>query len=1315
MRKIRWIHFSDLHLGDDAATATRLMRRTLPEYVARLNCTFDYAFCSGDIKEWKADYSTAPDYLRKLCEVANTPLDRLFIVPGNHDVDLVIGGKTRDELIAKLTDWKTSVYESNEGLISEDNLSLLQSGREQFTAFIRELLGDDRARRYKNPHFIVTTQHFNILHVDSTLTYGKGHDRDFVIGTGFLLDALKKCNRDLPTILLTHYSFDFLNQSERNYVETILADEGVQLWFAGHEHENLIRWQREKFLECQCGNLALQKGARSCFLTGELDLDTGDGAITVHAWYDGRNWAQYPFARFHSEDDSIYPFQVNISPEHQNNIDISRELARARESFSSLSAAGGFFSGVSLNPTILPDLEYSGKVYINGDANPYPMEQIMDRLWNDATAHPEISPNALILGDGGMGKSTMMYHVCQEMLRRKQLAVYVSLQARESAGESIIDHVLRCLYQTEDGRTKQSFERLTSSRHTHPDLILFIDGFNELTGSGARKYVSEVKALARCPGIQIIISSRLDFLRDYGLSHFGMIHVCDLREHQIEQLFHDRPEDWRNVLAQRNLLTLLRNPMMALLYVSTCPIVEKNLELDYLDWILPIRNASDLLHDYYMAQIAILINRDDIDGIQVFRSVAAIDYVLPAVAHRMEQRGNTFLEEAEFDTVLQTAVDEVNDTCFPKLPEKLQKIKRRFRIYPERLNIDEVYEQIVIEMVLLKAGAGYVAFGHQIFRDYLCAVYLHGCLMRNISVEELWHTEEIHKGVVLYLRNIGNEETWGENGTVSKMLLPYRGVEASDNDWFVRNVLNCWLSAGEGERDLSRLDLRKVSLSDHLKQRFLGTINIDGAWISKETLINDRCHDRIVGLCFSHDNRTMGAVSQNGIVSITNLLTQSQMIVGELHEIGSGTIGFDADDRLIVVTSHGAYCWPTISYDQIESGNAEDIVVLNNTSPDMQTRVNALKKRIQESDLDGIIQCLSENGRYFASGYESGFIQVWDVLTQECIASLSLSDSQIAAAAFSKDGTIAALGSGGKIVQIWDMERQKCSRILYFDHRVSKLRIPKGNNILECQFSDGTYWKVSIDSGEIEQAENPTRKQFISKSLLKQINRNEIADVKSTASGNAIIITKKGTAYTWDERRKKLSVCPKHMSAVTATAICASDDRFAASYSPEIYHADRNDGDRRRLLDGQRLVRTRIVSTGQCQLRIPTKGRSITKLKFFTSNRIILAGYATNGDVLLWELYNRIRYGREIGEWKTVEIIRNNEAEPLECAFPSKDEFISVYTDGTILIRPFSNSPNRTVVSTLPGIDAGVLKWNDLLCSDELKKMLNGYVQREDD
>ena len=40
----------------------------------------------------------------------------------------------------------------------------------------------------------------------------------------------------------------------------------------------------------------------------------------------------------------------------------------------------------------------------------------------------------------------------------------------------------------------------------------------------------------------------------------------------------------------------------------------------------------------------------------------------------------------------------------------------------------------------------------------------------------------------------------GANGTVSQMLKPYRGKEAEENDWFVANVLNCWLSIGDGER-----------------------------------------------------------------------------------------------------------------------------------------------------------------------------------------------------------------------------------------------------------------------------------------------------------------------------------------------------------------------------------------------------------------------------------------------------------------------------------------------------------------------------------
>ena len=112
----------------------------------------------------------------------------------------------------------------------------------------------------------------------------------------------------------------------------------------------------------------------------------------------------------------------------------------------------------------------------------------------------------------------------------------------------------------------------------------------------------------------------------------------------------------------------------------------------------------------------------------------------------------------------------------------------------------------------------------------------------------------------------------------------------------------------------------------------------------------------------------------------------------------------------------------------------------------------------------------------------------------------------------------------------------------------------------------------------------------------------------------------------------------------------------------------------------------------------------------FTSNRIILAGYASNGDILLWELINEIKNGRERGHWESVEIVRNNQAEPIECAFPEgKKTFISAYADGTILIRPFSSSTDRRIIATVPGIDASVFRWRHLNCDEDLFSMLEGY------
>lgn len=304
-------------------------------------------------------------------------------------------------------------------------MTLLRSGQSTFNAFISEFLGAERAEKYTSPHFIITTEHLNILHLDSTITYGKGHNRDFVIGTHALIDALAKRDKTKPTIILTHYSFDFLTQNERNEVENILDSCHVQLWLAGHEHENLIRRQRDKFIECQCGNLALQKGARSCFLTGELDLDTGEGEITVHAWYEGKNWEVYPFARNGSKNDRIYLFHLQFPGDNG----ISREAVKVRR------ANQEFLDQFSVIDELIPEIDelIQGNTDDGGENSEedHTLAKILSYAWNTD------NPHRILIADGGMGKTTMLLKLCRTVGYRFYIFQQSDLLLLESVSRTI--------------------------------------------------------------------------------------------------------------------------------------------------------------------------------------------------------------------------------------------------------------------------------------------------------------------------------------------------------------------------------------------------------------------------------------------------------------------------------------------------------------------------------------------------------------------------------------------------------------------------------------------------------------------------------------------------------------------------------------------------------------------------------------------------------------------------------------------------------------------------------------------------------------
>lgn len=1322
MRRIQWIHFSDLHLNNDVAVETRLMRSKLPEYLAGLGTHFDYAFCTGDIREHSKPYlDTAVSNIKMICDSAGVPIERLFVVPGNHDIDVTDAG--RAELVSKLTDWNNDYYNPHIGSVSADDLDVLSRGRQEFASFTDKLFKDvpNRAAYYhdkQHPHFLLTTEELNILHLDTTLTYSRDNNRNFVVGTALLMDVLDQLDLSKPTVLLTHYSFDFLSQGERNEVEQLLGTYKVQLWLAGHEHDHLIRHQRNVFWECQCGNMELQKGAKSCVLTGEIDLDTGAGSICVHAWFPECGWAKYPFARKFTEENSLYPFSLTL-PITSAYVKISPELATACKALSTLEVMGGPFYQLDLKPAILPDLTCANRVFenhccganIEGNeegTRDLPLHSTLKYLWEEKGKDPTTSCHGLILGDGGMGKSTMMFQECQTILGSEhRLAVYLSLQALEGAERGIKQAVTEALYGPSGDETK--LYRSITNRHDFPDLTIFIDGFNELSGRASQRYVAEIKDLARYAGLQIVISSRMDFLRDFGLVQFWMIQTCELRENQIHDLFKGNEAEWNNILSKKSLRILLRNPMMALLYASICPIIDRNKDLEYLDWAIPVSNETDLLRNYYLAQVAVLLERNAPDSKCIFNCLALIQFVLPILGHCAERDNVTTWSDADFDVVLTSAVNEANAVIFGNtMPEQLKKVKRKYRLQIDRLDEDDLYHLIITEICLLRSGNGRVAFPHQIFRDYLAAVQLYRCLLERLDADELWHEEVISTGVAKYLHHMPGMNPWGADGFIAQLLSNYRGKDADDQDYLVANLIRCWLplsselDAPEQGYDLSGLDLRKISLAETLKRPISGYINIDGAIVSRGTFINDKHHNAITAMAFSHDARTLAVVSENGLVSVTNIMTQSQMIVGELELTGKVTLGFDANDYLMLKDARRTRVWPTVSYDVIEdAGMDRQILKLDSIGATTAKEIASLRTRLQESGLMGRLSTISEDGRYLAVGFESGYIQVWETKSLECIARLSLSDSQIITASFTPDGSIAAIGSGRNLVQLWSVRSGRCIRTLCFEKPISRVSFPVESKALDCYYSDGNCNRIDLETMRSSSVQKPKMQEFVSTALLKTLNRRNISyiNIKSAPNGNAIVLDSSYNAYTWEESQKTLQLCPGHRSAVKVVAICETDGRFAASYSDERFYPNAKEATRKRRAElmGQRVVRVRIVKTGQCQWRLPTKDRSINRLQFYTTNRIVLAGFATNGDIILWELTNKLVDGVEHGEWNSIDIVKNNQVKPLECTVPEdKQEFISAYANGSIVVRPFQNGSQSRQIQTFPGINASVLRWNTL-------------------
>ena len=297
-----WLHVSDFHLSDKGPYDQEVILRSLVSSVKRFRQegpvhTPDLIFATGDIaRNGNAkEYAVATKFFDDLLDAAGLSPDRLFIVPGNHDVDRKSG-----KFLLRTLDTNGDADEYFDPDTPTPHLT------QKFHAF-SEWYNDyfKTIRTFPtnttcSPVEIVTINNCRIaiLPLNSALFCIDDHDHQKLFIGRRCLDAAKKllAAADL-TIALTHHPLDWLSPFEQANIETAF-EESVDLLLQGHFHQTAAK--------------------------GIVSANGGYLKLAAGASYQSRKWPNSAmYATCEKNQVTIFPIRYEDSPREAWTLDTS--------------------------------------------------------------------------------------------------------------------------------------------------------------------------------------------------------------------------------------------------------------------------------------------------------------------------------------------------------------------------------------------------------------------------------------------------------------------------------------------------------------------------------------------------------------------------------------------------------------------------------------------------------------------------------------------------------------------------------------------------------------------------------------------------------------------------------------------------------------------------------------------------------------------------------------------------------------------------------------------------------------------------------
>lgn len=319
-KKLTWLHLSDIHFNSKTEWRDSAARESLLEYLIDLfraddSLRPDLIFCTGDIAFGQtsslplaAQYGQAAEFFDLLlaaCGRGDSPLPRgrLFVVPGNHDVNRSsINRDAQDALVHRAAESHAHAQTINQRF-EDRSVEFMDAIKrlDEYGHFVAAYLPHqaDAAGR----HFYARVVEAGGLKVgvagfnSAWSCAGDEDDRALWLAAEWQFNAAQSQLKGSDVrIGLVHHPIDWLNANERD-TATRRIPNGFHFWLHGHIHNAWVA-PGATHVTIAAGAVGAEANEEFGVNFVRLDLDAGQSAAELHTYsHRGGGWTIHPISK----------------------------------------------------------------------------------------------------------------------------------------------------------------------------------------------------------------------------------------------------------------------------------------------------------------------------------------------------------------------------------------------------------------------------------------------------------------------------------------------------------------------------------------------------------------------------------------------------------------------------------------------------------------------------------------------------------------------------------------------------------------------------------------------------------------------------------------------------------------------------------------------------------------------------------------------------------------------------------------------------------------------------------------------------------